>query len=131
MGNSKKIFLIDDDEDDRWLFAEALARTVPEVECDTASSGHEAIAILLSAKQLPDFIFLDLNMPGMDGKKCLAQLKEHPRLKSIPVIVYSTSNFHKDIEETKALGAAEFVIKPSDYTQLCTMFKVRFGNDHT
>ena len=129
MAETRSIFLIDDDEDDRWLFAEALARTVPEVRCESAASGQEAIQQLAATAALPDFIFLDLNMPGMDGKKCLSQLKTHPKLKSIPVIVYSTSNYHKDMEETKALGADEFIIKPSDYTQLCQMFKTRFGKD--
>lgn len=129
MSNRKHIFLIDDDEDDRWLFAEALARTVPDVLCSTASTGQEAITVLSSMKDLPDFIFLDLNMPGMDGKKCLSQLKSDQRLRSVPVIVYSTSNFHKDMDETKALGASEFIIKPADYTALCDMFKTRFGSN--
>jgi CheY-like chemotaxis protein len=128
MPAARNIFLIDDDEDDRWLFAEALARTVPQVKCESAASGQEAIQFLDASSVLPDCIFLDLNMPGMDGKNCLTQLKSHPKLKTIPVIVYSTSNYHKDIEETKALGADEFIIKPSDYTQLCQMFRTRFSS---
>ncbi len=131
MSTRKHIFLIDDDEDDRWLFSEALARTAPDVLCSSASSGPEAISILASMKELPDFIFLDLNMPGMDGKKCLSQLKSHPRLRAIPVIVYSTSNFHKDMDETKALGASEFIIKPADYTALCEMFRTRFADNQS
>lgn len=128
MSNRKSIFLIDDDDDDRWLFAEALARTVPGIPCSSAASGPEAIEMLSAIAELPQVIFLDLNMPGMDGKKCLTQLKAHPRLAAIPVIVYSTSNYHKDIEEATALGADEFIIKPADYTQLCEMFRKRFGN---
>lgn len=124
------ILLIDDDEDDRWLFAEALNRTVPSVVCESVSGGHEALAYLdkIGEDQLPDVIFLDLNMPGMDGKKCLSLLKRNPKFSSIPVIVYSTSNFHKDIEEAMQLGAQEFIIKPADYMQLCEMFRTRFSN---
>ncbi|MBT1705706.1 response regulator [Chryseosolibacter indicus] len=126
MNNARTIFLIDDDEDDRWLFTEALARTVPSVKCSTASDGREAIEMLQAARNLPDLIFLDLNMPGMDGKKILTQIKQIDKLSSIPIIVYSTSNYHKDIEETKRLGATDFIIKPSDYTQLCNMFRELF-----
>jgi CheY-like chemotaxis protein len=122
-----KIFLIDDDEDDRWLFIEALSRMAPDVECETASDGSEAIQMLEDENRLlPEKIFLDLNMPGMDGKRFLALIKSTPRLQSIPVIVYSTSKFHKDIEETKKLGAARFIIKPSNYLQLCEMFREMF-----
>jgi CheY-like chemotaxis protein len=127
MGNQIRILLIDDDEDDRWLFVEALSRIAPDVECETASDGIEAIALLEAQKKpLPKKIFLDLNMPGMDGKKFLAQIKSMPGLRSIPVIVYSTSRLHKDIEETKKLGAAQFIIKPSDYLALCEMFRQMF-----
>jgi CheY-like chemotaxis protein len=125
----KSILLIDDDEDDRWLFTEAISRTVPSVRCTSVSSGPEALDFLsLQDRQFPDIIFLDLNMPGMDGKKCLAELKNDPRINNIPVIVYSTSNFHKDINEAKALGAHDFIIKPSDYQQLCTLIKKIFDD---
>jgi CheY-like chemotaxis protein len=122
-----KIFLIDDDEDDRWLFREALSRMAPDVECDTACDGSQAMQMLEdNNRSLPEKIFLDLNMPGMDGKKTLTLIKTSPRLQSIPVIVYSTSKFHKDIEETKKLGAARFIIKPSNYLQLCEMLREMF-----
>jgi CheY-like chemotaxis protein len=127
MDSTKNILLIDDDEDDRWLFAEALARTAPGVRCTTVSGGLEAIELLSDeSKPLPDLIFLDLNMPGMDGKKCLAQIKTNRRLKPIPVVVYSTSNFYRDIEETERLGATRFIMKPTEYSQLCNMFREMF-----
>jgi CheY-like chemotaxis protein len=129
MNRQKSILLIDDDEDDRWLFAEALARTVSSVKCSTASDSKEALEFLQKAVTLPDLIFLDLNMPGMDGKKLLAQIKKNPKWETISVIVYSTSNYHKDMEETKKLGASDFIIKPSDYTQLCNMFLTLFKED--
>jgi CheY-like chemotaxis protein len=125
MTKPKTILLIDDDEDDRWLFSEALSRTVPSVTCLTASGGPEALSTLKGGAP-PDLIFLDLNMPGMDGKKFLIQLKSDPQLKSIPVIVYSTSNYHRDIEETKKMGADRFIIKPSEYKQLCDLFRELF-----
>lgn len=123
----KKVLIIDDDEDDRWLFSEALSRTAPFIECITASDGHEALNLLMDeTTSLPDLIFLDLNMPGLDGKKCLTLLKGNPRLKEIPVIIYSTSNFYKDIEESQQLGAVDFIIKPTDYNKLCALFHSMF-----
>jgi len=129
MNQRLSILLIDDDEDDRWLFTDALNRTVPSVKCITASGGQEAISLLDEGREkLPDLIFLDLNMPGMDGKKCLSLLKAHDKLSSIPVIVYSTSNFPKDTEDAIRLGAKEFIMKPADYSQLCEMLHSRLSN---
>jgi CheY-like chemotaxis protein len=127
MKNQTRILLIDDDEDDRWLFLEALSRIAPEIQCDTAADGQQAIDILTSENCiLPEKIFLDLNLPGMDGKKCLAAIKSIPKLEHIPVVVYSTSKFHKDIEETRKLGASRFIVKPSNYSQLCDLFSQMF-----
>jgi CheY-like chemotaxis protein len=92
-------------------------------------SGQDAIRLLSEdSGSLPDLIFLDLNMPGMDGKTCLDEIKRIRRASHIPVVVYSTSSYHKDVEETKSLGAAEFINKPSDYTELCLMIKKIFDD---
>jgi CheY-like chemotaxis protein len=124
MKKPKTILLIDDDEDDRWLFAEALSRTVTGVKCTTVSGGQDAIALLSAdGAKFPDLILLDLNMPGMDGKKCLEIIKKNARFKDIPVVVYSTSKNPKDRDETKLLGASDFIVKPSDYNDLCRMIR--------
>jgi CheY-like chemotaxis protein len=124
MKKPKTILLIDDDEDDRWLFAEALSRTVTGVKCTTVSSGQDAIALLSAdGAKFPDLILLDLNMPGMDGKKCLEIIKKTAGFKDIPVVVYSTSKNPKDRDETKLLGASDFIVKPSDYNDLCRMIR--------
>lgn len=130
MGKPKSIFLIDDDEDDRWLFIEVLARTVPSVTCTSATHGKEAIEMLLNDQnKIPDLVLMDLNMPGMDGKQCLAEIKKIKRIKLVPVIVYSTSNYHKDREETLQLGASDFIIKPSDYSGLCQLVRTIFDEN--
>ena len=127
MSKQTTILLIDDDEDDRWLFEEALRRTAPKVKCITAAGGLEAIAFLNHSEVLPDLIFLDLNMPGMDGKKCLSLLKQNEKLASITVIVYTTSDFYKDRDDAMRLGASEFIIKPADYKELCVILQDRFS----
>ncbi|MEO8151065.1 MAG: response regulator [Bacteroidia bacterium] len=118
--NEQKIFMIvDDDSDDREFFCEAVKEIDSSAECLIAVDGEDALKQLRSGiKQLPDFIFLDLNMPRMDGKTCLAELKKDEQLKNIPVIIFSTSSHQHDIDETHELGAAYFLPKPSDPRKL-------------
>jgi CheY-like chemotaxis protein len=63
---------------------------------------------------LPDLIFLDLNMPKMDGRQCLAEIKKLPRLEQIPVIIYSTSADDREIGSLLAAGASAWLSKPTD-----------------
>ena len=111
--------LADDDADDKTLFCEALSEIDPGIVCHTASDGKEALAIL-SGKQItkPNIIFLDINMPVMDGWQCLGRLKENTDFKDVPVIMYSTSSYQRDIELALESGAFCFFTKPSDYREL-------------
>jgi DNA-binding response OmpR family regulator len=116
----KHILIVDDDEDDRELFAAALTQIDQKILCSHAGNGEYALRFLLRSKDsLPDYIFLDLNMPRLSGKQCLVELKKDTALQSIPVIIYSTSKLQEDIEETKKLGAAYFITKPSNFRELC------------
>ena len=112
------VFIIDDDEDDREMFCEAMANISEASVCMTAFNGQEALQKLQNAHTLPDFIFLDLNMPRMNGKQCLVQLKKDKRLATIPVVIYSTSKREDDRAETKELGSVHFITKPTSITQL-------------
>jgi CheY-like chemotaxis protein len=114
-----RCLLIDDDFDDQEIFLLAVKRTGIPVECvmeSNASAGMERLC--RNGEIAPNYIFLDLNMPGMDGKECLEEIKKIPHLKSIPVIMYSTSSYINDIRETKMLGAKGFVTKPTDLAVL-------------
>src|ERR1700685_2258835 len=100
------ILLIDDDEDDRKLFCEAVGEVDREVKCISAVDGQEALLYLSDvANAVPDFIFLDLRMPGLSGQQCLEEIKKDGRLASVPVIVYTTSRDEKESETLKKLGA--------------------------
>lgn len=111
--------LVDDDLDDTFLFEEMLQQVNTSVIFQNATNGKEALDRLRAANaQLPDIIFLDLNMPRMDGRQCLAELKDDPRLKHIPVIIYTTSAHPKDITQTLQNGAACFITKPTDTREL-------------
>ena len=129
---NKVIFLIDDDIDDQEFFVEAVKEVDPNIVCHLASSCDEGLELLNKSSVLPDYIFLDLNMPKVDGKKCLLELKKNARVKDIPVIIYSTSSLKKDIDETKAMGAVHFLTKPAAFRELCeaieNVLSIKFSN---
>lgn len=107
------ILLIDDDEDDRKLFFEATAAFDETIKYIAAADAQEALLYLNdTANALPEFIFLDLRMPGLSGEQCLIEIKKNPRLASIPVIIYTTSTDEKESVRLKELGAAHFMSKP-------------------
>ncbi|MBO9572516.1 MAG: response regulator, partial [Chitinophagaceae bacterium] len=108
------------DIDDQELFVEAIGEIDKSIKCLTAANCEEALDLLRNRKiELPDLIFLDLNMPRLNGKQCLAELKKESHLNHIPVIIYSTSSEKRDIEETSRLGAAYFLTKPNKFDDLC------------
>jgi CheY-like chemotaxis protein len=119
-----RLFIIDDDTEDQEIFIEALKEVSPEIECHTATSWEEAVPQLISNQAaLPELIFLDLNMPKLNGKQVLKELKANSVISSIPVIMYSTSFAPRDIQEIRTLGAVHHLIKPSRYDQLCEALK--------
>ena len=120
-----KFLLADDDADDADMFCEALMRVGPEMQCQTVDNG-KSLFELLSATQFykPDVIFLDINMPIINGWECLKGLKEDARCNDIPAIMYSTSSARKDVEKAYKLGASLFLTKPEDFGELCQILKV-------
>jgi CheY-like chemotaxis protein len=107
------ILLIDDDADDRKLFFEVTREVDETAACITVGDGHEGLAYLRDENNtLPDFIFLDLRMPGMSGREFLETVKQDLRLKPVPVIVYTTSRDVKESIMLKKLGATHFMSKP-------------------
>lgn len=113
------ILLIDDDKDDQEIFTIAVQRLNRGITCYTADDGDEGLKQLNNMLLAPDIIFLDLNMPRVDGRQFLQEIKKQESLKYIPVIIYSTSSLQRDIDETRKLGAAGFLTKPYSLTELC------------
>jgi CheY-like chemotaxis protein len=111
------ILLVDDDSDDQSIFCDAIRSISTKVQCVTAQNGKEALTWLEKAKTLPDIIFLDINMPVMDGRETLKALKASDRFKEIPVTMYSTSANPKEIEKFKSMGA-EYLTKPNEFNAL-------------
>lgn len=112
------IFYADDDAEDCELFREALWEIHTGIECMTAGNGKLALEQLTQLVDLPDFIFLDINMPLLDGRKCLVEIKKHPRLRHIPVVMYSTTSDTEEIRQYYKLGAHDFLIKPNTFSEL-------------
>jgi CheY-like chemotaxis protein len=111
-----KILLADDDPDDRELFTDAANNHNADVQ--SVPNGVQLMKFLNQCNELPDFIFLDLNMPEKGGKECLQEIRQHERLKHLPVIIYSTSSSKRDIDDTYDLGADLYITKPNSFSQL-------------
>ena len=119
MTTPKIIMIVDDDADNIEFFCDALSEIDPAIKCISARGGEEALTLLKNnPRQVPDFIFLDINMPKMDGMQCLESFKSDMNLSSIPIIMYTTSKSQEDIASTKKLGATYFLTKPSKFSEL-------------
>ncbi len=122
MGLSERILLIDDDPDDQLFFRDAIQLVQPGLHCEVTSNCNEAFK-QLELPPLPDFIFMDLNMPIMNGFECLVYLKNQSNYKNIPVVIFTTSKNLNDISKTRQLGARWFMTKPDDFKVLCKKLK--------
>jgi CheY-like chemotaxis protein len=116
---AKKILLVDDDSDDREFFCEAVEEIALDILCYTANDGRQAITEMdKKTIEIPDLMFLDINMPIMSGWQCLSILKEREEYKTIPVVMYSTSSHAEDITKAQQLGALCLFSKPQGYKDL-------------
>src|ERR1700683_2603879 len=120
----RDILVIDDDLDDVSLFQEALNKVDPLASFHSAIGGLKALEFLLGKSTIiPDLIFLDINMPEMNGWRCLTELKSTPRLMQIPVIIFSTTATKKDAEKASSLGAIGIYQKPERFEELKRLLK--------
>jgi CheY-like chemotaxis protein len=111
--------IIDDDTDDQEIFLMCVTAVNKEIVCRTANNGPDAIAMLESRREyVPDFIFLDVNMPKMNGIECLKVLKQIDHLRQTKIYMYSTTSEKAVLTESKKLGAEDFIIKPASPTVL-------------
>ena len=108
------ILLIDDDDDDQFIFLTALENVAPDRHCDISNNALEAFQYLRARGEIPEMIFLDLNMPMINGFEFLLILKSDPRFSPVPVIIFSTSDNPEDQARAKELGALQFITKTAD-----------------
>lgn len=128
MNTTPTIYIIDDDPDDQNLLIEAIKEINLSIECYTAMNGQEGLNRLETGTvPFPSLIFLDLNMPRIDGRKFLATIKQHPKFNTIPVVIYSTSTNQMERNEMLQLGAADYIAKHADFSLLKANLVVIFS----
>jgi CheY-like chemotaxis protein len=125
------VLIVDDDEDDRDLFCIAVHELEPKINCILARNGEEALqGLRLEKFPKPDLIFLDLNMPRLNGFQFLRELKQDSiQLKGIPIVIYTASKNEEDLDETKELGAEHFFAKPNSFMELCQIVRDVFAKE--
>lgn len=130
--NKKIILLADDDTDDTEMFCEALEELNENIICHCAENGNAAWNILNETDDKPQLIFLDLNMPIMNGWDCLRLIKNDIRFQDIPVIMMSTSSHKNDMEMASSLGSLCYFVKPNSFSDLKQVLRIitsNFGNN--
>jgi CheY-like chemotaxis protein len=112
------ILIADDDPEDRLLIKEALEESRVANEIHFVNDGEQLLQYLRTTDVKPGLILLDLNMPRMDGREALREIKNDAELKRIPVIILTTSKAEEDIYRTYDLGVNSFVTKPVTFASL-------------
>jgi len=122
----RHVLVADDDEDDCLLIREAFAEHQTHCVLRFVHDGEQLLDYLLckppfddgEINPVPDLILLDLNMPRMGGREALSSIKQHPRLRRIPVVVLTTSSASEDVLASYQDGANSFITKPASFSEL-------------
>lgn len=113
------IYLVDDDEDDRNLFVEALQTLKLGATIVPFNNGVDLMAALFDETlKLPDLIFLDLNMPLMNGEECLEDIRGESLFSEIPIIIYSSYFEEPILRKLQEMGADHYLQKPRSFELL-------------
>ena len=118
MSIHRKILLVEDDADDQHLFTEALHAMYPAIECLIAKDGRDALDQMNTTSPIPTIIFMDLNMPMMNGYECIAALRKESRFRNIPIVIYTTSNKTTELKRITDLGVKAFLTKLTNFAIL-------------
>src|SRR5687767_15097108 len=108
---------VDDDVDDREFFSDALKTVDPKIPCVMFENGSELLDYLENSSPLPDYIFLDINMPKMNGYECAQEIKSNYRLDDIQIVMYSTAFNPLDLKKFDKDGL-KYIVKQSTITDL-------------
>ena len=123
-----KCLLIDDDVDDQEVFLLVLKNVKSDIQFIVANDGVEGIKLLEKDKEIiPDYIFIDVNMPKMSGLECLQKIIGLPHLKSSKIYMYSTTSERSVLEKSKELGAIDLLVKPASVAALRDLLEKIIG----
>ncbi|AWW00390.1 response regulator [Arcticibacterium luteifluviistationis] len=117
------IYLVDDDQEDQEIFDMALCDSGVKAKLLCFNDADAVLSQINSSPVKPDYIFLDLNMPKINGLECLQMFVNNSITALSKVIIYSTSSNEKDIKETMALGAHNYLVKPVNFKVLVESIK--------
>ena len=131
-GESVRILIADDDEDDRMLIADAFEEARLTNPVDFVKDGEELMDYLnrvgdyshLTEDDTPGIILLDLNMPKKDGRTALKEIREDEKLRNIPIVVLTTSKSEEDVLKTYNLGVNSFITKPVTFERLVEVVQI-------
>jgi response regulator RpfG family c-di-GMP phosphodiesterase len=121
--------LINDDPHDQETFVQALSVVSPGTLCFTTPTPADAFYMMMEENLIPNFIFIELDMPKMSGIEFLNEIKKISVLKDIPVIVHTISPNPNKIIEIKESGALAIYYRPYDYAGVCNLLTLYFGED--
>ena len=128
--HARRVVVAEDDADDRMFMADAFEEAGIDVPLDFVNDGAELMEYLNANSKGPAaadhghiVVLLDLNMPRMDGRAVLKEIRSDERFKVMPVVVFTTSNSEQDIQLCYEIGASSFITKPSDFSQLVKAVK--------
>lgn len=130
----ENIWLADDDIDDCELFQDVLKQILPYAVVTIIPNGEELMK-LLTIKNKPDILFLDINMPGIDGLNCLVQIRSERHFSKLPIVVFSSSTQPNHVDASYGYGANLFYSKPSSLKDLIAglgnIFKMNWNDPYT
>jgi CheY-like chemotaxis protein len=127
-----KCLLIDDDIDDQEIFSIAVQELGEPIDCIFEDSGVKALEKLNGDRSfLPNYIFLDINMPRMNGVECLIEIKKLNHLNHVPIFMFSTSAEPDIVAKTKEFGASDFIVKPPSISGLSKLLAQIFNSNES
>jgi CheY-like chemotaxis protein len=124
-----RILIAEDDPDDQLLLESAFQENGVWQNIDFVDNGLELMSKLDvlhrngAAAQFPDFIMLDLNMPGKNGKETLRDIKQHLLYKNIPVIIFTTTSDYREVRQCYEMGANSYIVKPPSFGRMVVIVK--------
>ena len=126
----KKVLLAEDDEDDYLLFRDAVHDYSDGLQLEWVKDGEELMQTLMTKQpQLPELLFLDINMPRKNGFECLTEIRNDSALANLPVIIFSTSNDKALVNWMYNAGANLYLCKPTEFEKLKSSIHKAIGMD--
>jgi CheY-like chemotaxis protein len=123
---NKSCLLVNDNAHDQAVFVKALMEVSPATLCLTAPDGVDAMYMMLREDFIPDYIFVELSMPRLDGLNFLRTLKKIKNLKNIPVVIHANSTQEHKLSEIKEAGAKAIYMQRYSHVGVCNLINLYF-----